>query len=74
MIRIGPHALACAASLPGCLGALCVAGVAPYDAEGLDYLEGQGESSKFGRRVIAKATPADPFALKPFPNSSHAIL
>ncbi|GAA1958160.1 alpha/beta hydrolase [Catenulispora subtropica] len=39
----GPHALACAALLPGrCLGAATVAGVAPYDAEGLDWLDGMG--------------------------------
>jgi len=41
----GPHALACAARLPGCIAALCGAGVAPYDAEGLDWLEGQGEDN-----------------------------
>jgi hypothetical protein len=43
---IGPLALACAAKLPACIGALCVAGVAPYDAEGLDFLAGQGEDSE----------------------------
>jgi pimeloyl-ACP methyl ester carboxylesterase len=37
----GPHALACAALLPGrCLAAASVAGVAPDGAEGLDFLEG----------------------------------
>jgi len=37
----GPHALACAARLPGrCLAAASVAGVAPYRAEGLDWLHG----------------------------------
>ncbi|KAF2157936.1 putative valacyclovir hydrolase [Myriangium duriaei CBS 260.36] len=41
----GPHVLACAARLEGCVGALCVAGVAPYDAEGLDWLEGQGDDN-----------------------------
>jgi pimeloyl-ACP methyl ester carboxylesterase len=36
-----PHALACAAGLPGrCLAAASMAGVAPYGAEGLDWLEG----------------------------------
>ena len=39
--------MACAARLPGCVAALSVAGVAPYDAEGLDFLAGQGEDSKF---------------------------
>lgn len=39
----GPHALACAALLPGrCLAAATVAGVAPYAAEGLDWLDGMG--------------------------------
>ncbi len=37
----GPHALACAALLPGrCLAAATMAGAAPYDAEGLDWLDG----------------------------------
>ena len=39
----GPHSLACAALLPGrCLAATSVAGVAPYHAEGLDFLAGMG--------------------------------
>jgi pimeloyl-ACP methyl ester carboxylesterase len=39
----GPHALACAAKLPGrCLAAASVAGVAPYGAGGLDFLAGMG--------------------------------
>jgi pimeloyl-ACP methyl ester carboxylesterase len=39
----GPHALACAALLPErCRGAAIIAGVAPYDAEGLDWLAGMG--------------------------------
>jgi len=39
----GPHSLACAANLPGrCLAAASVAGVAPYRAEGLDFLAGMG--------------------------------
>ena len=39
----GPHSLACAARLPGrCLAAASVAGVAPYHAEGLDFLAGMG--------------------------------
>ncbi|KAJ7211766.1 Alpha/Beta hydrolase protein [Mycena pura] len=41
----GPLSLACAARLPGCVAALCVAGVAPYNAEGLDWLEGQGQDN-----------------------------
>lgn len=39
----GPHALACAALLPGrCLAAASIAGVAPYGADGLDFLAGMG--------------------------------
>jgi len=39
----GPHALACAALLPGrCLAAASMAGVAPYRAEGLDWVAGMG--------------------------------
>jgi pimeloyl-ACP methyl ester carboxylesterase len=39
----GPHALACAALLPDrCLAAATVAGVAPWDAEGLDVMAGMG--------------------------------
>jgi pimeloyl-ACP methyl ester carboxylesterase len=35
----GPHALACAARMPGqCLAAASVAGVAPYRADGLDWV------------------------------------
>ena len=42
----GPHALACAALLPGsCLGAASVAGVAPYQPPGLDWLAGMGASN-----------------------------
>jgi len=39
----GPHALACAARLPDrCLAAASLAGVAPFDAEGLDWLARMG--------------------------------
>ena len=42
----GPHALACAALLPDRVAAAAsVAGVAPYGAEGLDWLAGMGESN-----------------------------
>jgi len=41
-----PHALACAALLPDrCLAAVSGAGVAPYPAEGLDWLAGMGEDN-----------------------------
>lgn len=42
----GPHALACAATLADrCLAAATIAGVAPYSADGLDWLAGQGEEN-----------------------------
>jgi pimeloyl-ACP methyl ester carboxylesterase len=41
----GPHALACAARLESVAGALVIAGVAPYLAEGLDWLAGMGEEN-----------------------------
>jgi pimeloyl-ACP methyl ester carboxylesterase len=41
----GPHALACAASLDEATAVLLIAGVAPYDAEGLDWLAGMGEDN-----------------------------
>jgi pimeloyl-ACP methyl ester carboxylesterase len=42
----GPHALACAALLPSrCKAAATIAGVAPYSAEGLDWLAGMGKEN-----------------------------
>ena len=42
----GPHALACAAMLPDrCLAAATIAGVAPYDAGGLDWSAGMGQDN-----------------------------
>lgn len=42
----GPHALACAALMPGrCLAATTIAGLAPYDAAGLDFLGGMGQEN-----------------------------
>ncbi len=39
----GPHALACAALLGDrVVAAACLAGVAPYGAEGLDFMAGRG--------------------------------
>lgn len=54
----GPHVLATAALLPDrCAGALCLAGVAPYEAEGLDYLAGMGEDNiaEFGAALAGPA-------------------
>lgn len=42
----GPRALACAALLPGrCRAAATIAGVAPYDADGLDWFDGMAEEN-----------------------------
>jgi pimeloyl-ACP methyl ester carboxylesterase len=42
----GPHTLACAALLPGrVVAAACLAGVAPYPADGLDWLAGMGQDN-----------------------------
>jgi pimeloyl-ACP methyl ester carboxylesterase len=42
----GPHALACAALLPDrCAAACSIAGVAPFDADGLDWMAGMGEGN-----------------------------
>ena len=54
----GPHALAAGALLPTRVRAvLCIAGVAPYDAEGLDFLAGMGEDNieEFGEALAGEA-------------------
>jgi pimeloyl-ACP methyl ester carboxylesterase len=59
----GPHALACAALLPARLiGAATVGGLAPYDAQGLDWMAGMGAENLavFGAALEGEA------ALRPF--------
>jgi pimeloyl-ACP methyl ester carboxylesterase len=54
----GPHALACAALLPGrCLAAATMAGVAPYESPGLDWLAGMGQDNidEFGAALQGEA-------------------
>jgi pimeloyl-ACP methyl ester carboxylesterase len=41
----GPHALACGARLAAAAGVLVIAGVAPYGADGLDWMAGMGEEN-----------------------------
>jgi pimeloyl-ACP methyl ester carboxylesterase len=41
----GPHALACGARLGATAAVLVIAGVAPYGAEGLDWMAGMGEEN-----------------------------
>lgn len=50
----GPHALACAALLPDRVAAAAtIAGVAPYDAEGLHWTDGMGEDNQIEYRLAA---------------------
>src|SRR4249919_1618720 len=54
----GPHALAAGALLAERVrGVLCIAGVAPYDADGLDFLAGMGEDNieEFGESLKGEA-------------------
>ncbi len=54
----GPHALACVAVLAGrCLAAASIAGVAPYQAAGLDWRAGMGQENldEFGAAVAGEA-------------------
>ncbi|GBC86854.1 2-hydroxy-6-oxononadienedioate/2-hydroxy-6-oxononatrienedioate hydrolase [bacterium HR12] len=56
----GPHAVATAALLPTrVLAAATIGGVAPYDAEGLDWTEGMGEDNRTEYPLAAR----DPEAL-----------
>jgi pimeloyl-ACP methyl ester carboxylesterase len=56
----GPHALACAALLPERVSAAAtIAGVAPFDAGGLDWFDGMGEDNKVEYGTAAR----DPDAL-----------
>jgi pimeloyl-ACP methyl ester carboxylesterase len=41
----GPHALACAARLDHAVAALVISGVAPFEAEGLDWTAGMGKEN-----------------------------
>jgi pimeloyl-ACP methyl ester carboxylesterase len=53
----GPHALACAALAPERVGAVAsIAGVAPYSADGLDWLAGMGEGNvaEFGAALAGE--------------------
>jgi pimeloyl-ACP methyl ester carboxylesterase len=54
----GPHALACAALLPDrVLACATVAGAAPYEADGLDFLKGMAEENhqEFGAALAGPA-------------------
>jgi pimeloyl-ACP methyl ester carboxylesterase len=67
----GPHALACAALLPGrCLAAASIAGVAPYGAAGLDWFAGMGKENieEFGAALNGE------YALTEFLNAAVEAL
>jgi pimeloyl-ACP methyl ester carboxylesterase len=51
----GPHTLACAALLPDrVLACATIAGVAPYDADGLDWTAGMGEDNQVEYPLAAR--------------------
>jgi pimeloyl-ACP methyl ester carboxylesterase len=51
----GPHALACAALLPERIAAAAtIAGAAPFDADGLDWLAGMGEDNRVEYTTAAR--------------------
>ncbi len=51
----GPHALACAAALPDrVVAAVNMAGLAPFDAEGLDWFAGMGPTSTAALKAAAQ--------------------
>lgn len=55
----GPHALACAALLPGrVLAAASIAGLAPYGAEGLDWFGGMHAAGAAGLRAALEGRAA----------------
>jgi pimeloyl-ACP methyl ester carboxylesterase len=62
----GPHALACAALLPDrVLACATIAGVAPYDAEGLDWTAGMGEDNQVEYPLAARDPDASLEWLRP---------
>jgi len=66
----GPHALACAALLPDRIrAAATIAGVAPYQADGIEYLEGMGEENL----EEFNAALEGPAALMPFKERGRAV-
>lgn len=66
----GPHSLACAARLPEVAASLVIAGVAPHDGEGLDWLAGMGQDNldEFG------AAMDGPVALRNFLDAARELV
>ena len=78
----GPHALACAALLPGrVLAVACAAGIAPLDSPGLDWFAGMGPSgtaelraSVQGRAALEALMPESEFDESMFNARDYAAL
>ncbi|MFB6716356.1 alpha/beta fold hydrolase [Streptomyces sp. NPDC056358] len=78
----GPHALACAALLPGrVVGVVGVAGPAPFDAEGLDWFAGMAPSgagelhaAARGRAALEELLSSAEFDPEVFTPADHAAL
>lgn len=64
----GPRAIACAAILPGrCLAAATMSGLAPYDAEGLDWFDGMGQENVDEFAAAAQGATAYHYYLRQLP-------
>ncbi|MGI8446514.1 MAG: alpha/beta fold hydrolase [Streptosporangiaceae bacterium] len=70
----GPHALACAALLPGrCLAAASLAGVAPARAAGLDWTAGMGPENVTEFKRPGRGKPRSPrSSRRPRPDSGRS--
>ena len=70
----GPHALACAASLPDrCLATVVIASVAPYPAEGIDWLAGMADENIEEFSLTLQGSDALTPFLEAFANSVTTI-
>ncbi|WP_129666036.1 alpha/beta fold hydrolase [Phytoactinopolyspora endophytica] len=78
----GPHALACAALLPErVLAAVCGSGLAPFDADGLDWYAGIGpagaaelRAATIGREALEDLLASTEFDPEQFTPADHAAL
>ncbi|KAF3768084.1 hypothetical protein M406DRAFT_70182 [Cryphonectria parasitica EP155] len=69
----GPHGIACAARLPGCVAALVIAGGGPTDAEDLDYGASHGESNLEEYEAMQKGEEAvREYCLKELPGMTQS--
>jgi pimeloyl-ACP methyl ester carboxylesterase len=70
----GPHALACAALLPErVLAAATIAGVAPYDAGGLDWTAGMGDDNQIEYPLAATDRDAHLAWMRPVADAMATI-